>query len=192
PIANVSLFVESGSASDPAEQAGLAGVLADMLTKGTPTRSAEEISSEIERVGGQLSVGASTDNLEVSAGVLSDHLELAFDLLSDVVLRPTFPEEELQLTRTRVLTSLRAELASGTAVASRRFVREIYGADHPYQRLPEPETVQAIDRAALVDFHGRHFTPRNALLVVSGDVSGGRVRELAERFLGEWSGEPAP
>ena len=54
PIANVSLFVESGSASDPQELAGLSGVLSDMLTKGTPTRSAEDISREIERVGGTI------------------------------------------------------------------------------------------------------------------------------------------
>lgn len=189
PIANVSLFVESGSASDPPELAGLSGVLADMLTKGTPTRSAEEISREIEGVGGQLSVGSTSDNLEVSAGVLSDHLELAFELVSDVALRPTLPAEELELTRTRILTSLQAELASPQAVASRRFLTEIYGEGHPYERLPEPETVRAIDRAALQEFHARHFTPANALLVVSGDVSTGEAQALAERYLGEWSGE---
>lgn len=188
PLANVSLFVEAGSASDPPELAGVSGLLSDLLTKGTPTRSAEEISREIEGVGGQISAFAGSDNVEVSAGVLSDHLELAFDLVSDVALHPTFPAEELELTRTRVLTSLQAELASAQAVASRRFLTEVYGAGHPYQRLPLPETVRAVDRASLLAFHERHFTPANALLVVSGDVSASEVQALAEQYLGEWSG----
>ena len=99
PVVNVDLYVESGSASDPPELAGLSGMVADLLTKGTPTRTAEEIAQTIEGVGGQLTAGASQDYLRIASAVLAEHTDLAFDLVSDVSLRPTFPEEELNLTR---------------------------------------------------------------------------------------------
>lgn len=192
PVVNLDLYVESGSASDPPELAGLTGMVADLLTKGTPTRTAEEIASTIEGVGGQLSASAGQDFLRVGATVLAEHTDLAFDLVSDVSLRPTFPEEELNLTRRRMLTSLQAELANPGAVASRHFAREVYGTEHPYRLAPEPVTVEAIDRSGVAQFHEEHFKADNALLVVSGDVSMAQVEELVGRYFGEWQGGGAP
>lgn len=192
PVVNLDLYVESGSASDPPALAGLSSMVADLLTKGTPTRSAEEIARTIEGVGGQLSAGAAQDYLRVGATVLSEHTDLAFDLVSDVTLRATFPEEELNLTRRRMLTSLQAELANPGAVASRHFAREVYGAEHPYRLAPEPITVEAIDRDGVIRFRDEHFKADNALLVISGDVEMGQVEALVEQYFGEWAGGGVP
>lgn len=192
PILSVDLYVESGSANDPAAVAGLAGMVADLLTKGTPTRTAEEIARTIEGVGGQLSAGAAQDYIRVGAVGLAEDAELLFDLVSDVSLHPTFPQDELELTRTRTLTGLEVEMSDASAVAFRRLMEEIYGGGHPYSLAPVPETVEAIDREAVETFHQEHFKADNALLVVSGDFDGERVEAIAREHFGQWEGGGVP
>ncbi|HEX2191328.1 MAG TPA: insulinase family protein, partial [Longimicrobiaceae bacterium] len=192
PVANVALYVESGSANDPQAKLGLASLAAELLDNGTARRSAEQIAETIEGVGGTLSTGADRDDVTISAGVLSDQLPLAFDLVSDVALRPTFPADELETVRRQQLSALQVALGDAGQIAQRRFNREVYGADHPYGLAPTPETVRAVTRNDLVQFHRAHFTPRNALLVVSGDVTPEQVQQLATRHFGSWRGGAAP
>jgi zinc protease len=185
PLANVNLYVRSGGAAESAELAGLAGMVAELVTKGTATRSASEIAETIEGVGGQLNSSAGNDWLTISASVLSDHLPLAFELVGDVALRPTFPDEEVTVTRRRTLSGLQAQLGQPGAIAQRQFLRDIYG-PHPYGISAIPGTVQAITRDDLVRFHADHFAADNALLVVSGVVDAGAVESLARRHFGDW------
>lgn len=192
PVANVSLYVESGSANDPRGKQGLATLAADLLDAGTARRTARQIAETIEGAGGTLNTGAGEDAVTVSSGVLADQLPLAFDLVSDVVLRPTFPAGELETSRRQVLSGLQVALGNAGQIAQRRLAMEIYGANHPYGVAPTPETVKAITRADLVQFHRAHFTPGNAWLVVSGDVTPAQVQELARRHFGAWRGGAAP
>lgn len=188
PVANVNLYVRSGSSADPLDRVGLTEMVAELLTKGTPTRSAQQISETIEGVGGDLSASSGLDYVTVSGTVLADQLPLAFDLVSDVALRPTFPQEELEIARTRALSALQVELSQPSSLAQRRFIREVYGDENPYGYASLPATVQAIGRADLTRFHQNHFRADNALLVVSGDVDPARVEALARAEFGEWKG----
>ncbi len=186
PVANVNLYVLSGAAADPAIRAGLAGMTADLLTKGTATRSATEIAETIERVGGNLGASAGADWITLSAGTLAEHLPLAFALVSESALRPNFPAEELELTRRRTLSGLQAALGQPGQIAQRTFDREVYGEEHPYGLNPVPGTVEGVTRDDVLAFHRTHFGAGNALLVVSGDVQAAEVEALARRHFGEW------
>ncbi|MBW3571545.1 MAG: insulinase family protein, partial [Gemmatimonadetes bacterium] len=192
PVANLDLYVRSGSSSDPADKLGLAQMTAALLDKGTATRTAVQIAETVEGVGGSIGASAQQDNLEASVSVLSDQLPLAFELLSDVVLRPSFPEPELETARAQQLAALRAALGSPGTLASRMFDRQVYGPEHPYGRRSTPQTVAALTRDDVAAFHRTHFVPGNALLVVSGDVTPAQAQEMARRWFGEWSGAAAP
>jgi zinc protease len=191
PTASVDLYVPGGTSADPQAKLGLASMEAELLTKGTPTRTARQIAEQIEGVGGSLDASASDDYVVLSTSVLSDQVGLAFDLLSDAALHATFPDAELQTARTRALSSLQAALGQPATVANRTFYSRIYGG-HPYGHLRTPATVQAIAAADLHQYHDAYFTPRTALLVVAGDVTPARARELATRYFGGWTGAAAP
>src|SRR5207247_9114288 len=118
PPLSASLSSRAGSAYDPAGKEGLSAIVAELLTKGTPTRSADQIAATIEGVGGNLSASSSDDFLTVSSDVLSDHADLAFELLGDVTRRATFPADEVELARTRALSSLEVELSQAEEVAA--------------------------------------------------------------------------
>lgn len=187
PALSVTLSFRAGTAHDPVGKEGLAELVAELLTKGTPSRGAEQIAAEIEGVGGSLSASAGEDFLTISTDVLSDHADLAFALLGDVARRPTFPADELELARTRFLSSLAVELSQPEAVATRAFQRELYGR-HPYGRSTSAEAFRAITRADVETFAARRLRPSGALLVVAGDLTLARARALATSAFGSWRG----
>jgi zinc protease len=189
PSVSVTLSFRAGTAYDPAGKEGLSAIVAELLTKGTPTRSADQISAAIEGVGGSLAAGSGEDFFTVSTDVLSDHADLAFELLGDVTRRATFPAEEVELARTRYLSSLEVEMSQPENAAARVFASEIYGR-HPYGRSASPASYKAITRDDVVRFASRRLRPVGALLVVAGDMTLARARALALRAFGTWRGTP--
>lgn len=189
PVISVNLSFRAGALYDAVGKEGTAELVAQLLTKGTPTRTAEQISAAIEGVGGALGASAGDDFLTVSENVLSDHADLAFELLGDVVRRATYPTEELELARTQALSALALALSQPGNVADRFFRREIYGR-HPYGRSPTEESYRAITQADVKRFAATRLRPAGALLVLAGDVTLARARALALKAFAGWTGVP--
>ena len=190
PTLSLSLSFRAGTYYDPPGKEGLSAMVAELLTKGTPTRDAEQLAAEIEGVGGTISASSGDDFLTISTDGLSDHADLAFALLGDVARRATFPDQELELARTRFLSALAVELSQPENVATRAFQREVYGRN-PYGRNTSVESFKAITRTDVVNFAGRRIRPGGALLVVAGDITLPKAQELATRAFGTWSGAAA-
>lgn len=189
PVASVRLFFRGGSASVPPDRAGAVGLVSTVLTRGTTTRSAVELSEAIEGVGGSLSAGADRDFFNISTTVLTEHLPVAMELLADVARNATFPDDEVELARRQTLSSLQAQLGQPQAIGSRIFNARVYG-DHPYGVSATPATVEAVTREDLVSFRDRYLQPEGALLLVAGSVDRDEVERLARLHLGDWEGTP--
>lgn len=189
PVVSLSLSFNAGSIAEPAGREGLADMVAGLLTKGAGARSAEEIAAAIEGTGGSLNASAGSDFLTVSSTVLTPSLPLAFELLADVVMRPTFPESEVELLRTQTLSSLQVQLSQPGALADRALRQALY-AGHPYGSSATPASTRAITRDDIVTFHRARLRPADALLVLAGDVSLDEARRLATRVFRGWTGRP--
>ncbi len=190
PVVTVTLATEAGGSYDPADKAGLSDLVAELLTKGTERRTADQIAAEVEGAGGSIGAYADNDFLRVTVSALAENLPQALDVLADVVTHSTFPASEVELARTRALSSLQLELSEPGAIAQRVFRHEVYG-DHPYGRNDTPASLRAITREDVVGFFNAHIKPAGALLVVAGDVNAATVRRLAARALAAWSGGAA-
>jgi zinc protease len=189
PVISVNLSFRAGSIYDPPGKDGTAELVAQILTKGTPTRTADQIAAQIEGVGGSLSAFSGNDFLTVSTDVLTDHADLAFDLLGDVVRRATFPASELELARTQALSALALSLSQAANVAERFFDKDVYG-PNPYGRSPMADTYRAITTDDVKQFAAARIRPGGALLVIAGDVTLARARALAMKAFGGWTGTP--
>ncbi len=187
PTLSVSLSFRAGSYYDPAGKEGLSALFAELFTKGTPTRDADQIAAAIEGVGGSINASSGDDFLTISTDVLSNHAELAFTLLGDVARRATFPEQELELARTRFLSALAVDLSQPGTVASRAFQKELYGSN-PYGRNPTPESYKAIKRDDIVGFAKGRIRPGGSVLVIAGDITLPRARALVDSAFHTWSG----
>src|SRR6266581_704851 len=180
PVVSVTLSFRAGGSYDPAGKEGLSALVAELLTKGTERRTAEQLAATIEGVGGSLSASSGDDFLTVSADALSDQVDLVFDVLGDVVLHATFPASEVELARTRALSALALELSRPASLASRFFASEVYGRN-PYGRSATRESYTAVTRDDVTAFAGQRLRPAGALLVVAGDVTAPQVQALVEQ-----------
>lgn len=189
PIVSLSLAFPAGSRYDPPGMEGLADLTAELLTKGTKTRTADQIAAQIEGVGASLAASAGADWLTVSTTVLTDHLGLALELLSDVLLNATFPQNEFDLALKRAQSALQLEKSDPAALANRFFAREIYG-DHPYGRSVNEASLASLSRDAVEQFARSRLAPQGAYLVVAGDLTLSDARANLERHLASWRGRP--
>jgi predicted Zn-dependent peptidase len=190
PIATVYFVIRSGSTLDPDGKSSLSQYVSAQLNKGTKTRDSDELATWIESYGGDFNAGSGNDFTFVSVSILTEYLDVAYDFLADIVINPTFPEDELEQERKRVKTALEFELSSPEAMADRHFNSVVYG-HHPYAVAPTVETVEAVTREDLVAFHKKNYVPNNSFLFVVGDVKTKEVKKAVEKYFGDWEpGEP--
>lgn len=190
PIVTLAAVIRAGGVLDPWDKMGLSGFVAELLNKGTATKSANELAEWIESSGGQVGVFSMDDYLYVNVSILSENLDTAYEYLSEIIMNPVFPEDEIEIYRKRVKTGLELELSQPSAVADRHFAEVVYG-DHPYAKAPTPETVDAITRADLQAFHDKNFVANNALIAVVGDVRSKDVEKAVDKYFGSWeTGQP--
>jgi zinc protease len=188
PIVTVQLVIRSGAGVEETEQAGLANFTADMLTKGTKTRTAEQIAEEMEFLGASINSGAGWNSSSVSTTVTSDKLDQAMAIMADVVLNPSFKQEELDLMRSQSLDELKSSLTQPSFLAS--YVTSAYSFnEHPAGGTPQ--SLAAINRNSLLDFYKNNYEPDGAVLIFTGDILPSKANAIANTFFGGWKGKGA-
>ena len=194
PIVRVRLLIKASPFDEPPEKAGLANLVAELLTEGTKKRSSEQISEEIEFIGG--SIGASTDRdyTMVSLSVLKKDIEKGFDLFSDIILNPTFPQKEIKRVKALIKGALRQSEDDPAFVAEKAFREALYGKAHAYGRVVAgtPESLDSITRKDIVRFYNTYYRPNNAILVVAGDITEEEIERLVNVYLLRWKRASLP
>lgn len=190
PVVAFRIAIPAGDTYSPAGKEGLTDVAATLLTRGAGGRTAEQVAAAIEGSGGSLGAASGPDFLTLYGSTLSPNVALAMQLAGDALARPTFAEREVELARTQQLSGLQLQLAQPAALAGRTFNAALYGAS-PYGRAPTPASVRAITRDDLLAFQQARLRPRGALLVVAGDITMPKLRQLAAQSFGGWTGAPA-
>jgi len=190
PLISFRLAFRSGDANDPVNLPGLSDMLSHLLTEGTETRTSRQLAEETERIGAMLSVGSNSDFTTVAASGLSGFAEEILELLADVSLRPTFPQNEIDLAVENTHQMLIQQRAQPTFLASERMARVMFGA-HPYSRVsPTPEMLDALTRDDLVSFCKSTFIPNNAVFIAIGDIDRDSLTARAEQLFAGWDSQP--
>jgi zinc protease len=187
PAVSLRLIVRAGGAQDPVANPGVAYVAASLLDQGTTTKSAEQIASTIDSIGGAIASGALRDLTFINAAVMKDSLGLALDLVSELVRNPAFAKEEIERQRQQILSGFKVSYDDPTYLARVVFDRLVYGF-HPYGKPDSgtPTSISAVTREDLIAFHKRWFGANNAILAVVGDVTPEEAFAGAERAFGAW------
>ncbi len=186
PLVSYRLAFRMGGAFDPPGLPGLTDLLAGLLPEGTQSKTSREIAEEVARMGASLSAGANSDYTIVAASALSQFNERILDLMADVVLNPSFPENEVELAKQNTKESLRQQRAQPSFLASEMVSRVMFG-DHPYSVVaPTPESIDRSSRDEFVRFHKSRFVPNNAVFIVVGDVRHDDVVRRLESLFSTW------
>jgi zinc protease len=193
PLVTVRVFSRAGAVVEPPDLAGLANLTGSVVTRGTAKRSAREIDAAIEFVGGRLGADAGRDGLTVSLTVVKRDLALGLDLLQEVLLTPSFPEDQVQRKIREIQAAIqRSEDDPGT-VAARALSPLVFGA-HPYGRPAEGtrESVGRLTRDAVVKFYADHVRPDTTVIAVVGAITVAEARAEIGRRFGAWTAPARP
>jgi zinc protease len=192
PLVSYRLAFRTGDSHDPKNLPGLTDMMTGMLTEGTESRNSRQIADETARIGATLTAGANSDYTTVAASALSIYGDEVLALMADVVLHPSFPEDELELTKQNTKEGLKQQRAQPSFLASEMLSRIVFG-EHPYSIIsPTPESIDEMTREKLVQFHRQTFVPGNAVFTIVGDVAREQVIKRITELFGEWPvGEPS-
>lgn len=178
----------AGSVNDSLDKMGLAHFTAYATRRGTATRTYQEINELTESVGANVFISGGRNLTSFGGKSLAEDFGLLVDVLSDVILHPSFPQNEVDKVRGQIITGLR-ELENDTrGLANREFRQLLYTQEHPYGRPGDGtlESVPGIRREDLEDFYHTYYRPEGSAMVVVGDVVAETVYDMLERALGGW------
>jgi zinc protease len=196
PLVNFTLASDAGFASDASTIPGTANLAMQVLTDGTRTRNALQISDELELLGATLRGYSNLDFSFVYLSALSSKLDPSLDLFADVVLHPSYPENEVKREQKLVLAAIEREQNTPVTLATRILPALLYGAGHPYGNpgtgSGTKESVAKLTREDLVKFHDTWIGPNNSTLVVVGDTTLKEVTPKLEKLFAGWKSASAP
>ena len=188
PLVHATLVTSGGITTDPAATPGLAAFVAEMLDEGAGGKDALALAGALDLLGASLSTSAGWDAAYVDLGVLRTRLPEALQLMADVAVRPDFPEKELRRVRDEQVTELTRAKDEARVIAGNAFSSLVYGAGHPYGRLPAIASTRRIERAVLRRFHQERYRPGGSTLILVGDVDPDALHPVVERAFGAWTG----
>ena len=183
PILDVQIDFAGGAAFVPAGKSGLAGLTHSLLEAGAGDMDEEKIAGKLVDLGARLGGGVDSDRASVSLRTLSSKAEreAALDLMRSIMSAPTFPQSVLEREKGRSISSIREAETRPDAIAAKRFAAAIYPG-HPYGFSPTVESIGAIAREELVEFHRRHYGAKGAIVSIIGDVSRAEAEVIAQRL----------
>ena len=164
------------------DKAGYTSMAGSLMRKGTSTRTKAEIDEAVDRIGASLG----TSGFGMNGRCLVQHSETLLELMSDILLNPTFPEEEIEKERKQTLSGFASSATDANQISGRLSRAMAYGLNHPYGESSKESTVEAISRADLMDHYAKIWKPNVAYLVVVGDITPEEAKAQAEAHFGTW------
>ncbi len=191
PFVEFRAVFKGGVLAENAANNGTTMLLAKLLIKGTTTRSAERIATEIESVGGSIDSYGGNNSFGINTEVLSEDFATGLDLLADVILNPVFPADELEREKEIQIAGIRSrkdELLKSASLAMRRamFGDAGYGLDS----LGSEESAAQVSVAGLKSFHQKLTVPNNCVLAVFGDIKASELKTAVKKAFGGWKTNP--
>ncbi|HLZ14339.1 MAG TPA: pitrilysin family protein [Candidatus Acidoferrum sp.] len=196
PLVNFTLAFDAGYAADQLASPGTSSMAMALLTGGTKTMNALQISDREELLGAQISAGSNLDLSTVHLSSLKSKLDDSLALYADVVLNPSFPQSDFDRQQKQTLAGIKREENSPVAAALRVMPGLLYGADHAYGNpltgSGTSASVAKMTRDDLVKFHDAWFKPNNATLIIVGDTTLGEVTPKLEKLFAGWKSGNVP
>jgi predicted Zn-dependent peptidase len=181
----VGVWLKRGSRHERLEQTGISHFIEHMVFKGTSTRSAERIASEVDSIGGFMDAFTAKEYASFHLKVLDQHLPLAVELLGDIVMNPLFDPVEMVKEKKVIFEEMSMVEDTPDDLVMELFT-EAFWPDHPLGRpiLGTRRSVAGFDRDELLDFFRKVYQPGNVLIAAAGHLDHEGASALVRRHFG--------
>lgn len=190
PLVDMELIIKRGMADDPTGKFGLASITSDLLNEGTKTRSSLEIAQTTKRLGLNLGTNCNKDYTSVSLNSLKKTLDEGLELMADIVLNPTFPQDELDRLKKQYAAYRQQMAKQVTSVGVATFNEKLYGANHPFSQPPNgigtEDGLASITRDDIVNFYKQNYLPNVSGVVICGNLTMDEAKARLNKVFGSW------
>lgn len=182
-IAHIGLMLDVGSRDELPHEHGMAHFIEHVIFKGTKNRSAKQILSRIDAVGGELNAYTGKEDTVIYASVLREHFSRAAELISDILLNSTFPEEELEKEKDVIVDEINYYQDTPSEQIFDDFEHQLY-ADYTLGRniLGTKETLKRFNQDMVLDFIKRNYTSNRMVISSVGPFSFKQTFSVLSRY----------
>lgn len=188
PLVVMNMYSIGGVTAEDAKTNGLGNLTMELLTRGTRTRSAQQIAQFFDSIGGSLNASCGNNTWSWSASCLKEDFEKTMEVYADVVHNPAFPENEIDQMKQRILARIEGQDADWSAQAMRYFKKTYFGPmDSPYQFLPigTKENVEGFTAEQMRRWYDEEIIPSRRVLAIFGDIDEEQAKKLAMEYFGK-------
>ncbi|MBI4860806.1 MAG: insulinase family protein [Candidatus Riflebacteria bacterium] len=162
-----------------------------MRTGGTEKMIGDQIDEELEYMAASVETYVGEEAGVATLSVLKKDLDRGLSIFSEVLMRPAFAHDKVELKKNQVIEGIRRRNDKAAWIVQREWKRLVFQG-HPFGRISTVKTVTAIAREDLIRFHQQFYYPNNISLVVSGDFVEADLLKKLEGVFGAWPSRPAP
>lgn len=190
PVVSAQASVRAWRAAESAQECGLANLAGVLLDTGTQGYSKQQLAEAVEAVGGELGFSSGGGSFRM----LSEHAPLGLKLLAEGLLRPTFPQTELELARRQLIAGIESARSETAWFSRNAAAAAVYGPGNALGRPSEgtAETLGAFTREQVAAWHSRWFRPDNCVLAVAGDFAEEAMLDRIKAEFGGWARPAGP
>lgn len=195
PLVSLSVLIHTGDWVEPVGKEGLTDLCGSLLTTGgTESRTAQELEERLAFLAAQLGSGIQGAQGTVSLNLLSKDLDEGLAILREVLTRPRFQQDRVDLHKQQMLQAMKQRNDSSSTIEQMESSILAYGQNFWDNRYQTAASVESITREDLLAFHQRWFFPSNFVVAVSGDFDRDTmVNKLETLFAGwPWADNPPP
>lgn len=187
PLVNLSLRIYTGSRWEPADKAGLAEIVGEVMrTGGSEKFPGDKLDDELDNSATSIEIGIGRNEGSASINSLKHNFAHSLEILTDLLQNPSFPEEKIALCKQEIAGGIVRRNDDASGICSREFNRLLRGKDSPYGHQVELTTLANISREDMIQFHQQYFQPQNMILGVWGDFSSAEMKKQLAETLGQW------
>ncbi len=188
PLVQFELKIEGGMLLESMDKIGVSNMMASLLSRGTKTKTPEELETAIESIGARINSYAADDAVYITGSCLSKHFDATMNLVSEILLEPRWDSTEFDLLKQSVISSIQRQKANPNAIAANEYSKLLYGENHILAQNNQgtEASVKTITIEDLQAYYNTNLTPKLASLNVVGDISQDKVIANLETINTNW------
>ena len=183
PRVTASYSIDAGPVTE-GKKAGLLEITGAMLEEGTLVRSKAAFDEAVDRMGANVNLSANGG----SVGALTRYFDSAFYLMAEALKKPSFKQESFDKIKSQVITGLKSEEKSVTAVAGRVTSALAFGLNHPEGEFQTEASINGLTLNDVKQAYQKYITPSRGYLTFVGDITPAKAQALATKAFATWKG----
>jgi zinc protease len=186
PLVQLQLEIKGAMLLEDINKIGVSRMLADLMIKGTASKTPTQLEEAIDQLGASINVRSSNSHISISASSLSRNYNEVIQLVNEILLEPRWDEKEFNLIKQQTLSQIQQQKASPRAISRNEFEKLVYGKNHilAQNNLGTKKSVERITLEDLKNYYRNNITPQLASVKVVGAINKADV-SMSLRFLNE-------